>query len=293
MKYASQSMHGSTKQLLDAMIPIIEDYEQKGYKLTVRQLYYQLVSRNIVSNQESSYKRTSSVLQMGRMTGQVDWDTIVDRARVPRMRSEFETIDDFINAVKHSYRCIRWEDQDYYLEVLVEKEALAGILEKITTKYHVRLLVNKGYSSASAIHDLAQRMNEQQRDKYCHILYLGDHDPSGIDMFRDIRDRLKKFKCSASVESIALTRDQIDEYDLPPNPAKTTDPRSRKYYEKYGAHSWEIDALNPEALVSILKEHILEYLDINQYNNMLKKEKRELQKIVATIERVNSEDDNE
>ena len=286
IKYISKSMHGSTRKLLDEMVPIIEDYEQKGYRLTVRQVYYQLVSRNIIPNEDTSYRRTSKVLEMARMTGQVDWYTIVDRARVRQMDSEFPTIGSFVDAAINSYRCFRWDDQDYYLEVLVEKEALAGILEQVTSKYHVSLLANKGYPSASAMHDVAQRMITHEPYRDCLILYMGDHDPSGIDMPRDIRARLEKFGSSARVNHIALSMDQINEYDLPPNPAKTTDPRSRKYYEKHGKHSWELDALDPDILVHILESHILEYLDVKKYNDALRREnneKKELERAVAKI----------
>jgi len=286
--YSSRSMHRSSQLLLNQMIKIIEDYEQRGYKLTVRQLYYQLVSRNVVSNDMSSYQRTSKVLQTGRMTGQVDWDTIVDRARVPRMRQQYPTMGSFVEAVKNSYRCLRWDDQEYYLEVLVEKEALAGILEPVTNKYHVLLLANKGYLSTSAMHDVAQRIGMHELDRQCIILYMGDHDPSGMDMVRDIRDRLREFRCYARVERIALTMDQVGQYDLPPNPAKRTDPRSRGYSNEYGGRSWELDALNPEILTGVLKEHILRYLDVRKYEKAIRLEqgeKDDLERAVAGMRR--------
>ena len=287
IKYISKSMHDSNKNLLDAMIPIIKDYEHKGHRLTVRQLYYHLVSRNIIPNEETSYRRTSKVLETARMTGLVDWDTIVDRALVRQMRREFHTIGRFVDAAINSYKCFRWDDQDYYLEALVEKEALAGILEQVTSKYHVvSMLANKEYPSASVMHDVAQRMINHELHRDCCILYMGDHDPSGIDMPRDIRARLEKFGSSARVNHIALSMDQINEYDLPPNPAKKTDPRSHKYYEKHGKHSWELDALDPDTFVRILESHILKYLDVNKYNAALRRETnetKELERVVAKI----------
>lgn len=284
MAYSFRSMHSSSQRLLDQMIKIIEGYEQRGYKLTVRQLYYQLVSRNVVPNDMSSYQRTSKVLQTGRMTGQVDWDTIVDRARVPRMRQQYPTMGSFVEAVKNSYRCLRWDGQEYYLEVLVEKEALAGILEPVTDKYHVLLLANKGYLSTSAMHDVALRMGMHEQDRQCIILYMGDHDPSGMDMVRDIRDRLRGFMCYTRVERIALTMDQVGQHDLPPNPAKRTDPRSRRYSDEYGGRSWELDALNPEILTGILREHILRYLDVRKYEEAIRREQREKDELGRAVE---------
>lgn len=282
--YVSRSMHGSSRLLLDKMIEITEDYAQKGYKLTVRQLYYQLVSRNEIPNNMSSYQRTSKVLLAGRMTGLVDWDVIVDRARVPRMRPQYDTMGSFVRAVMDSYRCFRWDDRDHYLEVMVEKEALAGILQPVTDRYHVLLLANKGYSSASTMHDVAERMDgHEQLGRQCRILYMGDHDPSGMDMVRDIRTRLEEFGCLADVGRIALTMDQIEEYGLPPNLAKKTDPRSRKYVDKYGGRSWELDALNPEALTGILETSIRAYLDMSRYEEAIRREQAEKDKLKRAV----------
>ena len=180
-------------------------------------------------------------------------------------------------AVKNSYRSYRWQEQDHYVEVMVEKEALAGILEPITRQYHVSLLVNKGYASASAMHEVAMRLEvqEDEEDKSCHILYLGDHDPSGIDMVRDIQDRLATFGRHPEIERVALTYDQIKQYSLPPNPAKKSDPRAKRYYEQYGNKSWELDALDPEVLSNVLETAIQGHMDLGRYNETIRREDRE------------------
>ena len=270
-------MHDSTKKLIGQIVSIVDDYQSKGYNMTVRQVYYQLVSRNILPNSQASYAKTSKVLTMARMDELVEWNCIVDRVRIPVMPNQFESLASFVEAIKDSYRTYRWTDQDHYIEVMVEKEALAGILEPITRKYHVSLLVNKGYSSASAMHDTAQRILRQQvrAKKECHVLYMGDHDPSGIDMVRDIRRRLIMFNAAPSVDRIALNYEQIEKYQPPPNPAKISDPRSGRYCAKYGTDSWELDALNPEILVDILEKNIRKYLDINKYNKMIQIEDKE------------------
>ena len=274
--YANRTLHKSSRQLLDKMVKIVEEYEDMGYRITVRQLYYQLVSRDILPNSMSSYQKTSKLLTIGRMTGQIDWDTIVDKARNPLMPSEFETMQEFVEAVRDSYRKCRWDGQDSYVEVLVEKEALVGILEPVTRKYHVLLLANKGYLSASAMHDTAQRaIYHQRQGRECKILYFGDHDPSGMDMVRDIEDRLYRFDAIADVERIALTMDQIKKYDPPPNPAKMTDPRSGTYMTEYGTSSWELDALNPDVLVRLVESAIVQYMDRDLYDDMVSEEEEE------------------
>ena len=277
IRYVDSTMQHTTRELLDKMIPIIESYEDKGYRLTVSQLYYQLVARIVIANALSSYQRVSKVTTLGRMQGFIDWDTIVDRVRVPMMPNEFDSMGSFVMAVKNSYRSYRWQEQDHYVEVMVEKEALAGILEPITRQYHVSLLVNKGYASASAMHEVAMRLEVQEgeEDKSCHILYLGDHDPSGIDMVRDIQDRLATFGRHPEIERVALTYDQIKQYSLPPNPAKKSDPRAKRYYEQYGNKSWELDALDPEVLSNVLETAIQGHMDLGRYNETIRREDRE------------------
>ncbi|WP_420544681.1 hypothetical protein [Nitrosopumilus sp.] len=253
-----------------------------GYNLTVRQVYYQLVSRDIVPNNLGSYQLTSRVLKDARMSGLVDWDTIEDRVRQTIMPNEFDDVTEFINAAINSYRLPRWKDQDHYVEVIVEKEALAGILRPLTNRYHVLLLPNKGYSSASAIHEAAQRFIYQtsSEEKQCHILYLGDHDPSGMDMVRDIQDRLDELLCTVSVEKIALTMEQIKQYNPPPNLVKKSDSRSKKYVSEYGNKSWELDALKPEVLNELVESNIKKYLDMKKYDDVVSQEEREKLRLV-------------
>lgn len=281
IRYVQKNFRSKTRELLNHITSIVQEYEDMGYALTVRQVYYQLVSRDIIPNSLNSYQLTSRVLKDARMSGMVDWNTIEDRVRQTIMPGQFDDMSDFIQAAINSYRRHRWKDQAHYVEVVIEKEALSGILRPLTTKYHVLLLPNKGYSSASAIHEAAQRITYQtMHRKKCHILYLGDHDPSGNDMVRDIRERLAEFRCIVSVEKIALTMEQIERYDPPPNPAKLTDPRSEKYVTEYGNQSWELDALKPEVLNDLVESHIKKYLDMDKYNNILAQEKREKLRLV-------------
>ena len=138
------------------------------------------------------------------------------------------------------------------------------------------LLANKGYSSTSAMHEAALRIKEKMDEgKICHVLYLGDHDPSGVDMGRDIKKRLAEFECEVEIERIALTMEQIRKYNLPSDTVKTTDSRSTKYIQKYGNRYWELDALNPEILTDLLASSILAYLDEDKYSKKKDQEKDE------------------
>jgi len=282
INFIKKRFSGRTAALLDKVTQVIAEYQNKGYSLTLRQLYYQLVSKNIVENLPREYKKLSRLLTDARMAGMVDWDAIEDRGRVSRIPAHFENLQEFAMAAANSYRLDRWKNQDYYIEVWVEKDALSGVIEPITRKYHVNLLVNRGYSSASAIFESAQRMTRQAYGihKNCVILYLGDHDPSGEDMVRDIQERLYRFHVNVKVEKIALTRSQVEEYKLPPNPTKRSDTRSPRYRAEHGDKSWELDALGPEVLREILECSIKQYLNLKKYDKIVRKEEDEKQRLV-------------
>lgn len=287
-------MNASNRARLAQITEIVEDYQSQGYKMTLRQLYYQLVSRDIVPNRQQEYAKLSRMLTDARMTGLVDWDFIEDRIRVPKMPSEFDGVPDLIEAAISSYRKERWADQENYVEVWVEKDALSGVLSPVTREYHVRLLVNRGYSSASAMHDAALRIRRANEDgKTCTILYLGDHDPSGNDMVRDIEDRLRTFGCDVTTDKIALTMEQIQQYNPPPNPAKMSDPRAADYIAEHGDESWELDALPPNVLDELLRNSLDELIDQNAYDEIIEQEDKDKRALRRFAKKFKVEDDNE
>lgn len=259
------------KEKLIIVNGIIEEYIQQGYRLTLRQLYYQLVSRDIVPNNQKEYAKLSGLLVEGRMAGEVDWDAIEDRIRIPYLPYWVNGIVDAMNDTIQQYRLDRMKDQESYIELWVEKDALSGVLKPITSYYHINLMVNRGYSSCSAMYDSANRFKEHSnQDGF--ILYLGDHDPSGLDMVRDIKDRLLDFGVDIIVNHIALTTEQVKKYNPPPNPAKFQDPRANDYISKFGKTSWEVDALNPKTLNALIKKEIEDLIDIDLLKDVIEKE---------------------
>jgi len=142
----------------------------------------------------------------------------------------------------------------------------------------------RGYGSASEYWRAAQRIQRQNRDgKECVILHLGDHDPSGIDMTRDITERLATFGADVYINRIALNMPQIQQYDPPPNPAKTTDSRAGDYIKRYGVNSWELDALEPKILDELISDNILKYLDADKFEQAKIKQDQERQKILSVV----------
>lgn len=262
----------SNTKKLSVINGIIDEYAAQGYKMTLRQLYYQLVSRDVIPNNVKEYGKLSRLLVEGRMAGIVDWDAIEDRIRVPYLPYYAEDPADALDDIIGQYRIDRMKGQPRYIELWVEKDALSGVLKRITQEYHIRLMVNRGYSSCTAMHDASERFRNIG-SRQVHILYLGDHDPSGLDMIRDITDRLLEFGIDANVKRIALTKEQIEEYDPPPNPAKLSDSRSGKYIDEHGDSCWEVDALNPDVLHKIVRKNIEALIDKQLYKVILEQER--------------------
>ena len=264
---------------------IIDEYASDGYKLTLRQLYYQLVSRDKIPNAQKEYAKLSTLLVKGRMAGVVDWAAIEDRLRVPYLPYWVTDVPGAIKDTIDQYRLDRQEDQDRYIELWVEKDALSGVLRRVTQQYHIRLMVNRGYSSCSAMYAAYNRLLiPELDDKETTILYLGDHDPSGLDMVRDITDRLNEFGVYPTVEHIALTMDQIEEHRPPPNPTKITDPRAKEYLSNFGNTSWEVDALTPQTLTRLIESRLHDLIDIEQFDLQLLREERDKETLKKFME---------
>lgn len=291
-KYREIKLSKRNKESLSFINDIIAEYQAGGYVLTLRQLYYQLVARDIIPNVPSEYGKLSNLVKEGRMGGIIDWEAIEDRLRVAKKPPSWEHPASIIESCISQYAKDRMEGQPNYIEAWVEKDALSGVLSRVTEKYHIPIMVNRGYSSASAMHDAFNRFvhNAAYEQRDAIILYLGDFDPSGLDMIRDVGDRLREFQegCSdeelvenmnIEVNPIALTESQISEYNPPPNPAKIKDPRAVEFMRKHGGSSWEVDALPPDVLNDVLEDSIRGLIDIDKYEERLEEEKKDKGKI--------------
>jgi hypothetical protein len=257
---------------------IIEDLQSQGYTLTLRQLYYQLVARDIIANKQTEYKRLGSILNDARLAGLVDWDAIEDRTRNLRGLSHWNTPSEVISSAAYSYRIDKWADQKNYVEVWVEKDALVGVLEKACDELDIKYFSCRGYTSQSELYSAGKRIGRIARrlKRNPVVIHLGDHDPSGIDMTRDITDRVSMFaERHVEIKRIALNRDQIDQYDPPPNPAKITDSRFEAYAAIHGEESWELDALDPKVIDDLIRETVYEFRDDDKWNEAVEREQKE------------------
>lgn len=283
------------EEVVSHIVDIVNEYEELGYTLTLRQLHYQLVKSNWIVNHDSAYKKLGNILDDCKYAGVIDWDNIEDRGRMPWIPYSVTGVDNALSDTVEQYRLNRQEGQEYNIELWTEKDALSGILRRSTSKYHVQLVVNKGYTSSSAIYNAYERVaSAARREQKTVILYFGDHDPSGLDMVRDIRDRLYFMLQNGKydvvnpeylleIRPIGLTKQQIRKYDLPPNPTKLTDSRANSYIKQHGKTCWEVDALKPDILTKIVEDSIESLIDIDKYNKMLGLEEDGIEELKSFI----------
>ncbi len=336
---------------------VVDRYNDQGYKLTTRQLYYQMIAAESLpdswrdpvtrsKNNERSYKKLSSLISDARLAGIIDWEMIEDRGRSTSQPGHWDNPRQLLEAAARAFARDKWRDQPNYIEVMVEKQALEGVLQPVCSRLGISFTSNKGYSSSSTMFDVGQRLKYQfitrtarngllsagawdsrlpmreileddslsdrvlsvsgessiQKLPLCRltedaveagwprigIIYFGDHDPSGIDMTRDVGERLSLFADLIPIEvhRVALNMDQVEELNPPENPAKETDSRANNYIAKFGNSSWELDAVSPEALATMVEEKILEFRDETIWAKSVKaedKDRRAAMKAIASL----------
>lgn len=262
--------------LIGKVNKIIDEYREKGYDLTLRQVYYQLVARDIIPNNERSYKNLGNLISDGRMAGLIDWSAIIDRTRNLEHNSHWGSPAEIVSACASQFELDKWEGQNYYVEVWVEKDALKGIVGQICEKLDVPYFSCRGYVSQSEMWEAAQRLKRMSGESLRApvILHMGDHDPSGQDMSRDIKDRLSIFDITPIFRRLALNIDQIEQYNPPPNPTKLTDSRCQGYIRKYGFECWELDALQPEVIENLIRNSVTEFCDMELFNRIKSREQK-------------------
>lgn len=266
-----------------------------GYDITLRQLYYRFVAAGKLANTQREYKRLGAILNRARMAGLFDWDYLIDRTRNLSVMSHWDDPSSIIDAAARSFAVDKWSDQPRRVEVWVEKEALAGVIGRVAERWDCSWFACRGYVSQSEQWAAGRRFLRYLRaGQAVTVLHLGDHDPSGMDMTRDIEDRIKRFVAvdwagfadledvedvlddirgeldddgePVEIRRIALNWNQIQQYNPPPNPAKFTDSRANGYIGQYGTSSWELDALPPDVLDALIEQHITGILDHERFD---------------------------
>ena len=286
--YRAKRFGDASLAILDQAEQIINEMQSQGFTLTLRQLYYQFVARGWIANTVHNYGRLGRIINEGRLAGEIDWNAIEDRTRSLKRESTWQSPQDIIEAAAASYARDKWADQPVYVEVWIEKEALAGVFAAACDPLSVPFFCCRGYPSQSEVWAAGKRFCQEviHHDQELHILHFGDHDPSGIDMTRDIVDRMRMFVGGTHVyvERLALNMDQVEEHNPPPNPAKMTDSRFADYADKFGTSSWELDALDPPMLVSLVTEKVIALRDEEIWAASVARETEERDQLTAAAD---------
>jgi len=238
---------------------------EQDHPMTVRQLFYQMVSRGIIEKTEGAYKNiVVRLLGDMRRDGDIPFGWITDSTRWMRKPRSFSSLEDALNRTAQTYRRALWDSQPDYVEVWLEKEALAGVLYVVTAKWDVPLMVTRGYPSLTYLYEAAETIQEYGKPTY--LYYFGDYDPSGLDITRSVEHGIQEFapEINFTLERVAVTREQIEELSLPTRPTKQTDSRSKNFE----GESVEVDAIPPHQLRELAQQCIAGHIDEAQLKTL-------------------------
>jgi hypothetical protein len=229
--------------------------------MTVRQVFYQATVHGFVEKAESGYVKVQTDLTVMRRAGELPYSWLADNTRWQRKPRTYNGVQDALKATAAFYRKDLWTNADSYVEIWLEKDALSGVIYPVTSLYDVPLMVARGYASLSFLYNAAEAINELEVPTF--IYHLGDFDPSGVNAGEKIEEELKEMAPNADItfERIAVTEEQIDEWDLPTRPTKKSDTRSKAF----GDISVELDAIEPNRLRAIVQEAIEYHLPAKQF----------------------------
>ncbi len=258
----------SYEEVVKAAVDVFKQYDTA---LTLRQLYYRLVSKHLFENTMNNYKRLSRIMVKAREEGKAPINCLEDRSRriLGRGDTGYHSAQEFIHKKLESlqdswkgFSMPMWNDQPNNVIVSLEKDALSKIMSHVANRYSVRTFPTRGYPSFTYVQRMASYIRSRLKGKPTVVLYFGDFDPSGVDIERDLTERLAKYGAGEfMVRRVALTPEQIDQYSLPPMPVKKSDVRAPSFVATYGNEAIELDALDPNVLKQLVAESIEEYID--------------------------------
>src|SRR6516225_8227881 len=210
----------STKAEVEARRQALLEIIEAGHPMTVRQVFYQATVRDLVEKAESGYSKVQTDLTVMRRSGDLPYYYLADSTRWQRKPRTFNGIEEAFQHTAQFYRKSLWADAGSYVEIWLEKDALSGVIYPVTSMFDVPLMVARGYASLSFLYSAAEYINTLAVPAY--IYHLGDFDPSGVDAGNKIEETLRELAPDAEIyfERIAVTQEQIAEWNLPTRPTK-------------------------------------------------------------------------
>ena len=241
--------------------------------ITLRQLYYQMVARQYILNNDKEYRNLSRICKIARDEGSLQESSFADRLREIDKPSSWNDLSSFLSTVKGAYRKNIWATQDNYIEIWTEKDALRGVITPITHKYDIPLLIVRGQLSRTAVYEAHKRfLDAAEQGKNCHLFYFGDFDPSGIGIYNSLKNRTLKFQNGLldediKIDHVALSESQIEKYSLPYVKANREDPNYKNFILNYSDMAVELDALPPNVLMQLVEDAIVKHIDPKKWED--------------------------
>jgi hypothetical protein len=238
---------------LDAAIYEVCDAEKP---LTIRGCFYRVMSRGLVPKTEAGYGRVQREVLKMRRRGALPYNWIADGTRYRVKPASYSSVDRALDALASSYRRDLWDNQGVHVEVWVEKDAITSVISSVTAPWDVPIFVARGFASETFLYSTAQDIIYD--DKPAVIYQLGDHDPSGLVAWQHTKDRLQEFApdIEFEFERLAVTPEQIDEYDLPTRPTKKSN-----HSKGFEGESVEVDAVPSTILRELVGDAIESWID--------------------------------
>ena len=254
--------HRATKVEVDARRQALFDIVADMQPMTVRQVFYQATVHDIVEKTEAGYTKVQTDLVQMRRSGLLPYDWLADNTRWQRKARSFDGIEQGLAHTAKFYRKDLWAAADCYVEIWLEKDALAGVVVPVTASYDVPLMVARGYASLSFLHSAADYIGQLEVPTY--VYHFGDYDPSGVNAAEKIEQTLREMAPNAQIhfQRVAVQPWQIEEWDLPTRPTKTSDTRSKNF----GDISVELDAIDPDRLRELVGDVIERHLPEHEFN---------------------------
>ncbi|MDW3096534.1 MAG: hypothetical protein R8J41_00400 [Alphaproteobacteria bacterium] len=234
-----------------------------GHPLTLKQLHYRMVSLGLAHNSQHNYDRLVTVMTNARLRGLTDWDAIQDHTAVADALQQWSTPAEMLAHAARTFAVPKWAAQSLHVECWLSKPSVACTVAPICRAWGVPLTASRGYPSLSYSFRASQRFQTAMEAGYSvKVLHLADHSPTGLDETRGIRERLEQLTGEpVTVLRVGLNKSQIEQFELPPNPAKLSDSRAGRYAADHGSKTWELEALSPDALAGILASQIQALID--------------------------------
>jgi hypothetical protein len=277
--YTSKCFQRKTLKRIGAINRILNEYAKQGYQMTVRQLYYQMVSRKIIPFDNREYNKLITLIANGRNAGLIDWDHIVDRSRDSYQVPLFDSVSDALQQAADNYHIDLWEDMPTMPVIWYEKAGLAQIIGRVASKYNIEHMATRGENSLTWLHQVSQQTDI--------ILYLGDHDGHGVQISDGMAAKVKMYSNGGTtLKRIGISLDHGEEINAPKIPLKDVTNLSFDYRQRFGCgYGYEIDALDPKQLIDLIEEEIESLIGLasQTFENNIRRQQVQREQIIQAV----------